>query len=102
MSICLVKYLAMANVDMEKRDLQAAATSHRGDRVFNRSITGAAFIALVVLAGIAIFLGAQAVPVFQKLGFSFLTTTAWDLTTDPPDVGILECCTARSCLPLLA
>ena len=88
MSLCLVKYLAMANGDMEKRDLQAAATSHRGDRVFNRSITGAAFIALVVLAGIAIFLGAQAVPVFQKLGFSFLTTTAWDLTTDPPDVGI--------------
>ena len=75
-------------MDVEKRDLQAAATSNRGDRVFNRTITGAAFIALIVLAGIAIFLGAQAVPVFQKLGFGFLTTTAWDLTTDPPDVGI--------------
>lgn len=78
----------MATPDLDQRDLSAAATSNRGDRVFNRVITAAAFIALLVLAGIAIFLGAQAVPVFQKLGWSFLTSTAWDLTTDPPDVGI--------------
>jgi len=78
----------MANLELEQRDLQAAATSHRGDRVFNRSITVAAFVSLIVLAGIAIFLGAQAVPVFQELGFSFLTTTAWDLNSDPISVGI--------------
>ncbi len=70
------------------RDLQSAATSHRGDRVFNRVITAAAFTALVVLAGIAIFLGVQAVSVLQTQGLSFLTTTAWDINTDPPTAGI--------------
>ena len=52
----------------ELRDLQSAATSHRVDRVFNRTITAAAFVALLVLAGITIFLGAQAVPVLQTQG----------------------------------
>jgi phosphate transport system permease protein len=66
------------------RDLQSAATSHRGDRVFNRTITTAAFTALVVLAGITVFLGVQAVPVLQTQGLSFLTTSAWSA----PDYGI--------------
>ena len=78
----------MANVDLEQRDLQAAATSHRGDRVFNRVVTGAAFVALLLLAGIAIFLGIQVVPAFQSQGWDFLTTTAWDINTDPPTAGI--------------
>ncbi|MDI1290827.1 MAG: hypothetical protein PSX37_12865, partial [bacterium] len=68
----------------ERRDLGAAALSHRGDRVFNRIITGAAFVALIVLAGITIFLGAQAVPVLQTQGLDFLTTSVWD----PPNYGI--------------
>jgi phosphate transport system permease protein len=66
------------------RDLQSAATSHRGDRVFNRIITGAAFTALVVLAGITVFLGLQAIPVLQTQGIDFLTTSIWS----PPDYGI--------------
>jgi phosphate transport system permease protein len=70
------------------RDLHSAATSHRGDRVFNRVITGAAFTSLIVLAGIAIFLGLQAIPAFQSQGLAFLTTTAWDINTDPPTAGI--------------
>jgi len=70
------------------RDLQAAATSHRGDRVFNRIITGAAFTSLVVLAGIAVFLGLQAIPAFETQGIAFLTTTDWDINTDPPTAGI--------------
>lgn len=70
------------------RDLHSAATSHRGDRIFNRTITTMAFAALAVLAGITLFLGAQAVPVLQELGFSYLTTTAWDLTVTPPEAGI--------------
>jgi phosphate transport system permease protein len=79
----------MASPDTETfRDLQAAATSHRGDRVFNRVITGAAFTALIVLAGIAIFLGVQTIPAFQSQGLSFVTTTAWDINTDPPTAGI--------------
>jgi len=73
---------------LERRNLSASATAHRGDRVFNRTITAAAFSALLILAGIAIFLGAQAIPVFQTQGFSFLTTTAWDINTEPPTAGI--------------
>jgi phosphate transport system permease protein len=56
--------------------------------VFNRLITGAAFTSLIVLAGIAIFLGYQAIPAFQSQGLAFLTTTAWDINTDPPTAGI--------------
>lgn len=79
----------MADPDLlERRNLSASATAHRGDRVFNRTITAAAFSALLVLAGIAIFLGAQAIPVFQTQGISFLTTTGWDINTDPPTAGI--------------
>jgi phosphate transport system permease protein len=75
----------MADVQAPQlRDLQSAATSHRGDRVFNRVIAGAAFTALVVLAGITIFLGAQAIPVLQEQGLAFLTTSVWN----PPDYGI--------------
>lgn len=66
------------------RDLQSAATSHRGDRVFNRVVTLCAFTALIVLAGITIFLGLQTIPVLQTQGMSFLTTSVWD----PPDYGI--------------
>ena len=70
------------------RDLHSAATSHRGDRIFNRSITTLAFTALAVLAGITIFLGAQVVPVVSELGWGYLSTTAWDLTIAPPQIGI--------------
>ncbi|MEI6361422.1 MAG: phosphate ABC transporter permease subunit PstC [Actinomycetes bacterium] len=66
------------------RDLQSAATSHRGDRIFNRTIAAAAFTALIVLGGITIFLGAQAIPVLQQQGLAFLTTSEWN----PPDYGI--------------
>ena len=57
-----------------RRDLDSAATSHRGDRIFNRGITAAAFTALLVLAGIAIFLGIAAVEAITTQGWSFLFT----------------------------
>ena len=78
----------MSSTNTEFRDLQSAATSHRGDRVFTRVVTAAAFSALVVLAGIAVFLGLQTITAFQSQGLSFLTTTAWDINTDPPTAGI--------------
>jgi len=77
----------MAGTDV-MRDLQSAATSHRGDRVFNRIITACAFASLLVLAGITVFLGLQAIPAFETQGWSFLTTTAWDINTEPPTAGI--------------
>jgi phosphate transport system permease protein len=70
------------------RDLHSAATSHRGDRVFNRIVTMAAFSSLAVLAGIAVFLGIQAIPAFESNGWGFLFTTGWDINTDPPTAGI--------------
>lgn len=70
------------------RDLHSAATSHRGDRVFNRIVTVAAFSSLAVLAGIAVFLGIQAIPAFESNGWGFLFSTGWDINTDPPTAGI--------------
>jgi phosphate transport system permease protein len=74
--------------DTQLRDLNGGVSSHRGDRIFNRSITAAAFSALVILAGIAIFLGLQTIPIIQTQGWSFLTTTAWNIETDPITAGI--------------
>ncbi len=73
----------------EVRDLSSSVSSHKGDRVFNRVITGAAFTALIVLAGITVFLGAQTVPVLHSQGLSFLTTTVWNPTATPAQYGIL-------------
>lgn len=71
------------------RDLDVAATSHRGDRIFNRGITVAAFTALLVLAGIAIFLGIAAVEAITTQGWSFLFTTEWKVDQgDEPVAGI--------------
>ena len=71
------------------RDLDVAATSHRGDRILNRGITVAAFTALLVLAGIAIFLGIAAVEAITTQGWSFLFTTEWKVDQgDEPVAGI--------------
>ncbi len=78
----------MSVVADDRRDLAAAAMSHRGDRIFNRVITLAAFTALIVLAGITVFLGLQAIPVIRDQGLSFITSTAWDSTATPPVYGI--------------
>ncbi len=80
----------MAQVEAPQfRDLATNVNSHRGDRIFNRIITGLAFSALIILAGITVFLGAQTVPVLKDQGISFLTTTAWDSLGTPPQYGIL-------------
>jgi len=70
------------------RDLHSAATSHRGDRVFNRIVTLAGFSSLAILAGIAVFLGIQTIPAFESNGWGFLFSTGWDINTDPPTAGI--------------
>jgi phosphate transport system permease protein len=81
--------LRMAQVDTPQfRDLATNVNSHRGDRVFNRTITGLAFSALIILAGITVFLGAQTVPVLKDQGLSFLTSTIWDSLGTPPQYGI--------------
>jgi len=70
------------------RDLTKSKKANRGDRIFNRTITGAAFTSLILLAGITLFLGSKAIPVLQDQGLSFLTTTIWDTIGVPPEYGI--------------
>ena len=73
----------MSLAEPKQRDLHSAATSHRGDRIFNRTVTALAFTALVVLAGIAIFLGYSAVDALRTQGLDFLFTTEWTIGEDP-------------------
>lgn len=70
------------------RDLTKSKKANRGDRIFNGTITGAAFTSLILLAGITLFLGSKAIPVLQDQGLSFLTTTIWDTIGVPPEYGI--------------
>ena len=61
--------------DTPIRDLSKSEKANRSDRVFNITITVAAFASLAVLTGITFFLGAKAVPVLQDQGIGFLSTT---------------------------
>lgn len=65
-------------VDQEPRKLSTSTQFHRSDRIFNRAVLLAALTSLFVLAGIAIFLGAQLIPVVQEQGIDFFITTEWD------------------------
>lgn len=70
--------MTVAPQDLKPRALVSGASFNRGDRVFNRVITLAAFTALFVLAGITVFLGYQFIPVVQEQGLFFFTGSAWD------------------------
>lgn len=76
------------SIETPMRDLGSGKKANRGDRIFSRVITGSAFTSLIILAGITLFLGSKAVPVFQTQGLSFLTTTIWDTLGVPPEYGI--------------
>ena len=65
-------------VDQQPRKLSTSTQFHRSDRIFNRAVLIAALTSLFILAGIAIFLGAQLVPVVQEQGIDFFITTEWD------------------------
>lgn len=67
-------------LEQKPRRLPKPTAFHRGDRIFTRLVTVAAFTSLAVLLGIAIFLGSQMIPVLQSQGFAFFTTTEWTFT----------------------
>jgi len=50
----------------------------RSDRIFRTSARGIGFIVLGIVGSIALFLALQAIPTFQRYGFSFLTTADWN------------------------
>ena len=66
------------DVDQQPRKLSTSTQFHRSDRIFNRAVLIAALTSLFILAGIAIFLGAQLIPVVQEQGIDFFITTEWD------------------------
>ena len=65
-------------VEQQPRKLSTSTQFHRSDRIFNRAVLVAALTSLFILAGIAIFLGAQLIPVVQEQGIDFFITTEWD------------------------
>ena len=72
----------MSTATDEKRVIPKSAQFNSGDRIFNGIVTATAFSSLVILAGIAIFLGASMVPVLQSQGLPFFTTTEWLVSVD--------------------
>lgn len=70
--------LMPTGVDQQPRKLSTSTQFHRSDRIFNRAVLVAALTSLFILAGIAIFLGAQMIPVVQEQGIDFFITTEWD------------------------
>jgi phosphate transport system permease protein len=65
-------------VEQQPRKLSTSTQFHRSDRIFNRAVLIAALTSLFILAGIAVFLGAQLIPVVQEQGIDFFITTEWD------------------------
>jgi len=72
----------MSTATDEKRVIPKSAQFNSGDGIFNGIVTATAFSSLVILAGIAIFLGASMVPVLQSQGLAFFTTTEWLVSVD--------------------
>jgi phosphate transport system permease protein len=58
--------------------LSAGRSSGRGERVFRSLTLGAGLVVFVLLAAIAIFLIAKAIPALQADKSNFFTTKAWD------------------------
>jgi phosphate transport system permease protein len=72
----------MSMATNEKRVIPKSAQFNSGDRLFNRAVTIAAFTSLAVLAGIAIFLGLQMIPVVQEQGLFFIFGSDWQMSSD--------------------
>jgi phosphate transport system permease protein len=54
------------------------AGSHRGDRVFEGTVSGLAAAVPLLLAGIAFLLVVDALPALQRYGLTFLTDSTWN------------------------
>ena len=60
----------------------AARKLERGDMAFRLLTGGAAFVVLLILAGISLSLGRGAAPAFQEFGWEFFVTQAWNPVTE--------------------
>ena len=68
------------------RDLAISRTI--GDRIYRGGALGAGFLVLVLLVLIGLLLLTRAIPAIRYAGFSFLTETAWQPTSDGGKFGI--------------
>jgi phosphate transport system permease protein len=64
------------------------ATGRLGDRLFSGLATGSGVVVVAIIAAVAVFLIAQAVPALAKNKASFLTERIWQVDTDPLRFGI--------------
>jgi phosphate transport system permease protein len=69
--------------------LQGTARSRLGDKVFRGISTGAGILILVIMAAIAAFLIAKAIPALRDDKTNFLTTKIWQPDAAKPSFGIL-------------
>ena len=67
----------MQTATPEKRSIENNLT--RVDKVFQTSVTAGAFVSMVVLAAIGGFLLYRGFEIFKDFGFSFITSSKWDI-----------------------
>ena len=66
----------------QKRKLVSKPFS-RADRVFFGLASATSAIALLIVLGVLLFLGVQALPALQSQGFSFITGSTWNNSLNP-------------------
>ncbi|HEY6794159.1 MAG TPA: phosphate ABC transporter permease subunit PstC [Kineosporiaceae bacterium] len=64
------------------------STSRFGDRLFSGLATGSGVLVVAVIAAVAVFLIAQAIPALTKDDANFLTDRVWDVDATPLRFGI--------------
>lgn len=72
----------------DARTRPAPSGEHAGDRVFRLLSGGAGVLLLLIMAAIAAFLIAEAVPALRSNRAGFFTTTTWNPDGEPPAFGI--------------
>src|SRR5262245_8873018 len=68
---------------------RSASRRSRGEGPFRFATTGAGVLVLVIMAAIAVFLIAKAIPALQANKGHFLTTKEWTPNAIPPIFGIV-------------
>ena len=63
-------------------------TGRLGDRIFSGLATGSGVVVVAIIAAVAVFLVAQAIPALTKNDANFFTDRIWDVDTTPLKFGI--------------
>jgi phosphate transport system permease protein len=79
-----------SRVDATPSGDTAGATRRLGDRVFAGLSVGSGVFVVVVIAAVAVFLLAQALPSLAADKAGFLTSRAWNPGDSPPEFGVAD------------